>query len=202
MKKRDLFLNMIGIFFISLNVAAVIINILSDTPYNLVWFCNHTAIILGLAFLFRSSFWVMAELSIGFIPQLLWTIDFLSKLIFNKFVFGFTDYMFLPDYNQALYILSWNHVFMLPLALVGLYLLKNPVKDAWKGSLLHGILLIPLSYWIGSLVGTSLNCVQKSCIFFIPTSLLYQVLWPPLFFLVVAIPTSLLLYKAFKKQKD
>ena len=199
MEKRKIFLVLIGIFFIVISIIGIIINIVTKTPYNLVWFCNHTTLILGLAFLFRSSFWITAEINIGFFPQLLWSIDFLSKLIFNRFVFGFTDYMFSPHYHKALYILSWNHIFMLPIALIGLYLLDKPPKDAWKGSLIHGIILIPLSYIFA--YGTNLNCLHESCLFFIPSNIFYKTLWLPLIMVIFIILMNYILCLVYKKIK-
>ena len=99
--KKQILLNIIGIFFILLGLTGIVANIINKTPYNLVWFCNHTSLILVIAFLFRSSFWITAEVSIGLIPQMLFSIDFLGKLIFNKFPFGFTDYMFSPHFKKS-----------------------------------------------------------------------------------------------------
>jgi len=199
LKSKEIFLTIIGIFFILLSIIGIIMNIKAKTSYNLVSFCNHTSIILGLAFIFRSSFWITAELNIGLFPQLLWSIDFLSKLIFNRFIFGFTNYMFFPDYPKALYILSWNHVFIVPIALLGLYFLNTPKKDAWKGSLLHGILLIPLSHIFDN---RNLNCMLESCVPFIPTNALYKIIWPFIMLIIVIIPTNFLLHWVYKKRKN
>jgi hypothetical protein len=91
---------------------------------------------------------------------------------------------------------------MFPLALVGLYLIKKPRKDAWKGSFLHAILLIPLSYLFA--YGTNLNCMHESCVSFIPTTSLYPIYWLPLFLIVVVLPVNFLLYwiLQYKFKKD
>ena len=190
-------LNTIGILFILLGVAGIIVNINTQTLHFLIWFCNNTSFIIGAAILFRSRFWLTAELSIAFFPQILWSIDFLSKLFFDKFIFGFTDYMFFPSYPKALYILSWNHLFILPVALIVLYYMGKPVKDAWKGSAIHGAIILIPSFLLSSL--GNINCVTESCIFFIPTNLAYKILWPPLFFLLIVIPTNYLIVWFFKK---
>ena len=195
---KKIFLTIIGIFYIVLGLTGIIVNIRAGTSYNLVWFCNHASIILGIAFLFRSSFWVTAEINIGLIPQLLFSIDFLGKLIFDKFVFGFTDYMFSPHFGKIFFILSWNHVFMMPIALIGLYFLKAR-KDAWKGSFIHGLLLIPLSYIFAN--GMNLNCMHESCVPFIPTTQFYNLYWPPIMLIGIIIPTQLLIYWGYKKIK-
>ena len=199
-KPKEAFLTIIGILSILLSIIGIIVNIRAETHYNLVWFCNHTSLILGLAFIFRSSFWITAQLNIGFFPQLFWSIDFLSKLLFNRFIFGFTDYMFSPYYDKALYILSWNHIFIMPIALVVLYFLNTPRKDAWKGSLLHSILLIPLSYMFAP--DLNLNCMHKSCLFFIPTFTFYKIIWPLIMLIIVIIPTNYLLHWIYKKMNN
>ena len=198
-KQKEIFLTVVGVLFLLVGIIGIITNIIVKTPHSLIWFCNHASLILGFAFIFRSSFWITAELNIGFFPQLFWSIDVLSKLIFNRFVFGFTDYMFFPHQNKVLYIISWNHIFMLPITLIALYFIGQPSKNAWKGSFIHGVLLISMSYIFAN--GMNLNCMHESCLFFIPTNMAYKILWPLFALIIMIIPTNLLLCWAYKKIK-
>lgn len=193
---KDKFLTATGYILLALGVVGIIANIYTETTNFIIWFCNHTVIILGLAFLFRSRFWITAELSIALIPQVFWSMDFLSKLLFNKYIFGFTSYMFSPDYNPLLYYLSLDHLIITPIALIGLWYLGKPVW-AWEGSLLHGVLLMIPSYIFAN--GDNLNCMWKSCVPFIPTTTLYPILWPLIFVFLVILPTNWLLIKGYAR---
>ncbi|MFQ5621685.1 MAG: hypothetical protein ACE5FT_07665, partial [Candidatus Nanoarchaeia archaeon] len=97
----------VGWLFIAIGLAGIFVNVhLGTAPY-ILWFCNHTAIVLGIAFLFRSPYWITAEVSVGLIPQLLWGIDYLSKLFFGThWLGGFTSYMFSPEYHYLHYYMS------------------------------------------------------------------------------------------------
>jgi len=192
MEGKRVVMLVIGILLIVGGVTGVVFNMVSGTAFRLLWLCNHANIILGLAFIFGSSFWASAEINLIFFPQLFWTIDFLSKLLFGRFVFGFTDYMFSPAYEGISYALSLSHLFVLPIAFVGLWFLKSS-KDGWKGSVLHGILLIPISL---AFTTANLNCMRESCISFIPSGIVYQILWPFAIFAAVLI-VNFFLWKIF-----
>ncbi|MEM3126853.1 MAG: hypothetical protein QW331_02180 [Candidatus Woesearchaeota archaeon] len=92
------------------------------------WLSNHISFFIGLAILFKSSFWLTAELSIAFVGELGWIVDFLSKLIFGVYLFGSTEYMFSPTYPTTLYWASMNHLIILPFGLAALFLLKKADK--------------------------------------------------------------------------
>ena len=190
--KKGVILNIIGTIFIILGIASLSrIFFPAATWQNVFWWCDHAAIIIGLAILFRSRFWLTAELNIMLIPQVLWTIDFLSKVFFNKFVFGFTAYMFEGPWTFKL--LSYQHLFMFILALIALFMMGKADKKAWIGSFIHGIflfitgLLIPAYY--------NINCVHKNCLGFQAEP--YVLVWWTLFIAMVLI-TNFILVKITK----
>ncbi len=194
--KKERILNIIGIIFLILGIASLSrVFFTVATWQNVFWWCDHAVLIMGLAILFRNRFWLTAELNIALIPQFLWSIDFFSKLFFNKFIFGFTAYMF--EGHWAFKLLSYQHLFVFILALIALILLGNADKRAWIGSLIHGIflfiagLLIPAYY--------NINCVHKNCLNFQAEP--YFLVWWALFIVMVLI-TNFILVKITKLFKD
>ena len=190
--KKDVVLNIIGVIFLILGIISFSrIFILGAVWQNVFWWCDHAGIIVGLAILFRNSFWLTAELNIAIIPQILWSMDFLSKTFFDKFIFGFTAYMF--EGHWALKFLSYQHLFMFILAIVALFMMGKANKKAWIGSIIHGViifitgLLIPASY--------NINCAHRSCLGFEAHP--YPLVWWALFLAIVFV-TNFILVKCTK----
>ena len=188
----------IGYLFILFGIVGIIINLYLGSLYNIIWLSNHLSLVLGVAFLYKSRVWISAELSIALIPELLWSIDFLGKLITGEFILGTTEYMFNINYSPLLYYLSLSHLFVAPIALVVLWYLGGAVK-AWKQACMHGVVLLFFSF--AFMNGHNLNCFRESCVPFITVSgITYQVLWPILFFIFVVIPMNWLLVQWIKKR--
>ncbi len=131
------------------------------TPQYFGWFSNHTLIITGLAVLAGSRFWVFAQLCIGLLPELLWSIDFLSKPILGEHIWGFTAYMFKNGVFDMSNLYSIQHLLFFPAVLYALYLVGGPVRQAYLGSFIHLTALIPISLAWGPKY--NLNCVFESC---------------------------------------
>ncbi len=188
----------VGWLFILFGIVGIIINLYLGSVYNVIWLSNHLSLVLGVAFLYKSRVWISAELSIALIPELLWSIDFLGKLITGGFILGATEYMFNINYSPLMYYLSLSHLFIAPIALVGLWYLGGAVK-AWKQACMHGVVLLFFSF--AFMNGHNLNCFRESCVPFITMSgITYQVLWPILFFIFVVIPINWLLVQWIKKR--
>jgi len=188
----------VGWLFILFGIVGIIINLYLGSLYNIIWLSNHLSLVLGVAFLYKSRVWISAELSIALIPELLWSIDFLGKLLTGGFILGATEYMFNINYSPLLYYLSLSHLFIAPIALVGLWYLGGAMK-AWKQACMHGVVLLFFSF--AFMNGHNLNCFRESCVPFITMSgLTYQLLWPILFFIFVVIPINWLLVQWIKKR--
>ncbi len=138
----------------------------------IVWFSNHTFIILGLALLFRSPFWAFAELCLGFLPELVWSADFLAKLLTGNYIWGFTSYMFTTSGFNWMHLYSIQHILFVPAAIYAIYLLGGPVVHAWVGSIIHGIVMWSISF---TLPEYNINCVYYKCVFDMPY---YKITWP------------------------
>ena len=132
-KNKDVLLNIIGVLLILFFVIRTIFLIKDGSFQDIFWLCNHAPLIFGIAILFRSSFWITAEISFVFIGVLVWVIDYFSKIIFDFHIFGSTAYLFLITNQGFFYVTSLIHLFSLPLAIWALLLIKKKEPSAWKG---------------------------------------------------------------------
>ncbi len=158
----------------------------------IVWFSNHTFIIIGIGLLLNSRFLVFAELCLGLLPEAYWSIDFISKLLTGKFLFGTTAYMFNNGSFDLVHLYSLQHLLFVPMALLALFWLGGPIKKAWIGSVVHmGILffvsrLFPVKY--------NLNCVFNSSFLPVQFTKYYQIIWP-----IIILINIFLVYFVFMK---
>jgi len=190
MQKRVLF----GWIFLLVGSLAPLTWLVVGRPEYIFWFSNHTFIILGLALLFRSPFWAFAELCLGALPELLWSVDFLSRVFTGSHVWGFTSYMFKNGAFDWLHLYSFQHILFIPAALYAMYLLKGPVRRAWLGSIAHGAVIWGFSI---AFYDFNINCVYYKCIFDLP---FYKLAWPALMLLHVFLVYFVVL-KLYKKKK-
>ena len=168
-------LDVIGWLLILFSLFGVYANFVSGTLPYLFWVCNHTSFIMGIAFLYRSSYWIMVELSLGLFGQFFWSIDYLFGLFFGMHPFQITQYMFSGSYPTELYMLSMGHFFTGVLAFYGLYKL-NEFPKVFGGLMARVVALIPFSFYFGAVY--NLNCTFKSCIPYIEGISNYTYWWP------------------------
>jgi len=168
---------------------------MNKPQYNF-WFSNHTFIILGIALLLKSKFWVMAELCLGTIPELYWSTDFLFRIITGKFLFGTTEYMFKNNAFNIAHIYSLQHLLFVPLGLLALHWLGGPAKKAWIGSIGHASILLIISKFFPEY---NINCTIHSCI---PIKIpYYQIIWPIIIVLNIMLMYFILTSIWNKKEK-
>ena len=196
-KNKNVLLNAIGVLLILFFIIRAIFLIRDGSAENLFWLCNHAPLILGIAILFRSSFWITAEISFVFAGVFIWVIDYLSKIIFDFHIFGSTAYLFpIADYG-FFYVTSLIHLLSLPLAIWALFLIKTKEPSAWKGALIHAIVLIPFVVYFRE--EYNLNCFLEPCISWIPCFYFYPVLAFIGYFILFVIPINLILVKFLDK---
>lgn len=170
MKKEDL----IGTIFILIGIMPLLTFFFFSRIEYTAWFSNHSFIIMGIAVLFRSRFWVFAELLIGLIPELLWTADYFWKSVTGNYLIGVTEYMFTPTGGfDWFHFYSLQHILFVPAALYALWVLGGPVKNAWQGSVMHGAGLWILGWMLDPEL--NINCVREACAWNVPH---YQIMWP------------------------
>ena len=116
-------------------------------PSYLLWFCDIALILIALGLFFRSAILVTAQLTALIVFHLGWNIDFWLYFLFNYFPIGSTAYMFYPDLGLFEKSLSFfNHVFAVPFALYGVYVLGAP-KKAWLLQSVQTFIIFLLTYF-------------------------------------------------------
>lgn len=184
----------VGIVLLVIGLLPFSTFIFSGNVQYAVWFSNHTFIILGLAVLINSRFWVLAEFCLGAIPELVWSVDFLWQVFTGVSPFGLTEYMFEGGAFNVLHLYSLQHILFVPACVYSLYILKGFVSFAFIGSIVHGIAI-----WIWSFLFSpeyNLNCVYYPCTFSLPY---YRFAWPLL--VIVQIVLIYLLCVLFLKKR-
>lgn len=172
--KKEVKIRFLGWFFLFLGLISVFWHVVVQDWRYAVWFCNHAMIITGIALLNKNRFWLTAMLNWALIPVSLWVIDFVGKIIFGKFLFGITEYMFVEPWWK--HFLGFQHLITVPLMLYALFLLRKPDKNAWIGTTFHGAVLWLISYFLIT-PDYNVNCVHETCVSFL-RSQYYVVLWP------------------------
>jgi len=136
------------------------------------------------------------------LAQFAWTLDFLSKLIFNKHIFKVTAYVFENPFGIYVLIPILIHMFGTNLALLLTYKEKINSKVILY-SLVYIIILygVSLSY---PPPDRNVNCVYEICGLTQYTFANYTFFWPALIFFLIVIPThgiQYMLYSFSRKSK-
>jgi hypothetical protein len=190
MAKKELILDILGWFFIALGLVSVISHVVFGNWRYAVWFCNHAMIITGIAVLCRNRFWLTAMLNWSLIPVSLWAIDFVGKVLFDVYIFGMTEYMFVGI--GWMNIIGLQHLFTVPLMLYAMHLIGKPSQNAWLGTTLHAAILWVVSYFFIT-PDYNINCAHTACqpMQWLPY---YTVLWPVVAVLLFYISNKLLVW--------
>lgn len=117
---------------------------------NFLWFSD-IALIGAVPALWLQSAAISSVLAVAvLLPELLWNLDFVARLLLRRRVTGLTDYMFESERPRLLRGLSLFHV---PLPLVLLWLLAahgyQPRVGLW-GAIVLAIVVLPLSRVVSS----------------------------------------------------
>jgi len=185
----------IGWIFLIIGITPFLTFLVFGRPQYAFWFSNFTFIILGLALLLRSPFWAFAQLCLGAVPELTWSIDFIGNAFTGRSLWNITTYMFKNGAFDWAHLYSFQHLLFIPAALYAMYLLGGPVKRAWFGSLAQGVVMWGVSFAFP--FDYNINCVYYKCIFDLP---FYQITWPLLMILHVFAIYWLVIY-FWKKKK-
>ncbi len=195
--KKNIFFDMLGYFMLLLFGMTVFVHHLSHDLVYLFWFSNHTTLVIGLALLFRSRFWLTAEVALGLLPELLWIVDFVSARFFSYPIFGFTSYLFDPSYPLLQYLLALQHLFVLPLAIIALWFM-HPQRGSYGGAFLHGVLLWFSGYLLRPQL--NINCSYHACISFFEHKA-YLLFWPFLALGIIWLVYRILLWMDFSQKE-
>lgn len=117
---------------------------------NLMWFSD-IALIGAVPALWLDSAPIASVLGVAvLIPELMWNVDLLLRLVLRRRVSGLTEYMFEADRLRILRLLSLFHV---PLPLLLLWMLREygyAAEIALPGAMLLAAVILPASRVFGS----------------------------------------------------
>ena len=195
MNKNKL-LNVFGIIFLVWGILAITNAIISKNYSQLFWMCYLGLFIMGFAIIKRNGFWLAVQLNILAIPSILWGLDFLSYLTFNKFLIGISA----PFFNNPTIlqqIVSLEHLMIVPIGFLSLYLIKVKKTNMWIISILEMLIMFPIT-WIFTNHSENINCAFYSCLPF--DFGIYPLSWFVLLFFSTIVTNYLIInLKIFRK---
>jgi hypothetical protein len=197
MKNKNLILNIIGIYFIILGLSAIIGAFHNQLPYQILYACYIGMLLIGIGILTRKSFIILSQVYILAIPLLIWDIDFIHWIIFNKPLWGITDYFFFDFSSLVDKFISLQHLYTIPLVIYVIGLMGVKRKDAWKWSIIQTSVMFFVVLIFSPKI-LNINCVFISCIgtnFRIP----YILLWFLVSFSMIFITSWILNYFLWSK---
>lgn len=198
-KDKNFLLNLSGWFLIILGAIRIFQLIFFGEPIHILWLCNHVIVLMGIAILFRSSFWLIAEFSFLFLGQVVWIFGVLLFVFFGIEIPGNSTYL-LYDLNFLNLVSLLVHFLTLPIGVFAIYLLGKKESFAWIGGLIHATLLVPFALYFGEYY--NLNCIYKPCVSFLPDFSGYSLLLIPVYFALVVIPLNYLVNYLLRKKGD
>jgi len=166
-----------GIALLAIGLAPVISLAYQHSSQYLLWFSNHTFLVMGIAVLLRLRSLATAELALGAIAELVYSVDMIATLVLGHSPTGITNYLFVNGVFDMRQLYSFHHLLFFPAALLSIHVLGGPARDGWIWGLFHGLVMWGLSWALvlGKGVGENLNCVREACVMDMP---LYFLTWP------------------------
>ena len=199
-KNKYLILDIIGVFFLALGIAAIANSMYNQNPTQILYMCYFGLILIGIGILTKRSYIIMSQVYILAIPLLIWTIDFLYWLIIRKPLWGITDYYFINTAFDLGKSVSLQHLFTVPLAIYAASLIGVKRKDAWKWSFIQ-VILIFAAVSLLSPPEANINCVFNPCIN-VYLGLPYKLTWFLIIFSMTFITSILLNYLPIIRVKN
>ena len=191
-------LNALGVFYIFFGILAIW-NAYDIGNYSgMLWFCYISLILLGVGMLMRNGYLIASQINILAVPLLMWNIDFLGILFFDREVFHIATYFFEREFFSLANIISLEHLFLLPLALFALWIVGLKRRDAWKLSVVQSLFILFLTLLLTN-SEKNINCAFESCFTFLGNFLYIYILI--ILFACIIILTNILLVWLFYNGK-
>jgi len=191
---------LIGFFLVFLGILAFYNGFNSVGLSGILWFSYTALFLIGIGILTRNSYLIASQLNIILIPYIFWNIDFFYVLLTGNTLWGVTNYFFQPRPFLA-QLISMQHVFIVPLALLAIYFIKLKRKDFWKLSIIQVAVFFFLVRFLSNVEG-NVNCVFENCLGFYINPMIYPILWFLAYFVMIALTTFLMTnVKVFNKTK-
>jgi hypothetical protein len=175
MEKKEWILYFI-FFVFSLTFIALVIIALQRHSYSLfLWVCYIVIGIILIGIYKRNPKIILSQIIILAIPDLFWLFDLIYLVFVGHPFFGLI--YFNSDQSLLEKILEFQHLYVIPLAIISLLVLK--VKRDWKILLISFGEAILIFFLTLLFVPSTLpiNCVHITCINFPITFLPYPLIW-------------------------
>ena len=183
-----LYLRLIGVLFIILGFLAIINSLVIGDYPAVLWFCYSGLIVLGFGFFTNNHLLVRAESNILLIPSVIWSTDFFYVLFTNNSLLGITNYFFLDGFSAISRIISLQHVLLVPLTILGLFLLKRDNKPSILNPLIIStpqVILLFLLSIIFSTPSRNINWVYHTSVTLSLSPILYSLSWLVAFSIII-----------------
>ena len=175
-----LYLRLIGVLFIILGFLAIINSLVIGDYPAVLWFCYSGLIVLGFGFFTNNHLLVRAESNILLIPSVIWSTDFFYVLFTNNSLLGITNYFFLDGFSAISRIISLQHVLLVPLTIIGLFLLKHDNNPSVLSPLVISVSQVILLFFLSIIFSTSsrnINWVYHTSIALSLSPFIYSLSW-------------------------
>ena len=189
----------VGVFFLVMQFFVIIANYPFDNVNVFFWFCNHVPLLFAIAFFLKDVQVIKGIINVGFLGQLVWTIDFIVRLIFGINFLNITGYLFETDSIFQWILVVFIHVFSTFVAFYFTYD-KKPYMKSLLVSILYLILLYFFTYGFTP-EEENINWVYMIGFGLEITHPLYVLFWPFITFIVVVLPTHFIQLYAYKLSK-
>lgn len=168
----------LAVLFIVAGTYAMDYVIFRDHASWALWLCYLGLTIAGFGFLLKSPKIVISQLYILALPTVIWLIDFFYSVFAGRTLWGVTEYFFAKDLLFSARLVSIEHLYFLPLALFGLWLIwdEGKIKGAWLISMIQITLVYLISLYFTD-TAQNVNCVFRSCFPFVPSDYYYPLRW-------------------------
>ncbi|MBS3074672.1 hypothetical protein J4447_04470 [Candidatus Pacearchaeota archaeon] len=175
---KNIILNITGVIILLVGVIGIFNAFYFNRIYDIFWFCYIGMILLGLGIIIRNIPLIKSQMYILLIPDVIWVIDFLVRLLSGRSFLGIVDYFF-RETNVLVKIVSLQHVYLLPLVIAAVFLIGKPIRTNNKGVLISviEITFIYLTTLIFTSPSSNVNCVYRFCSESPWTNPFYPLIW-------------------------
>jgi hypothetical protein len=117
-------------------------------PENFLWLCDLANFVIAIGLWLESPLLLSSQAVSVLVIQILWSVDFLGKLLIGVHPIGGTEYMFDSTRPLAIRALSLYHL-VIPIVLIWAVRRVGFDPRGWKLQTLIAWIILPLSYLVG-----------------------------------------------------
>lgn len=174
--KKEFILNVSGVFLVFIGIFSMFYSAWAGRVWEVIWLCYIGVLLIGVGIFMRKDYLIVSQFNILLIPSLLWSFDFFYIFFTGESLLNLANYFFFEGRGMIENFISLQHLYAIPLAVLGLYLVGVKRKDAWKFSLLEMAAIFVLSRAFTP-ESANMNCVFRNCLSFGVGQIPYELVW-------------------------